>query len=162
MSNSDLQIDMEDEDGVSSKAEPGHSVRADLILSIIKLSMIKLYRARKEKATAPPPPPATNVRTGLPRAGSVPPNNPATQPAVQVAQNNTLLGNLVPYLHYQAFLQSLLRTLDNFDFIMKSFGLSMSVRRKDNGQIGGLDWVGLTGVGDGFRDGSLDVTLEDR
>jgi hypothetical protein len=52
--------------------------------------------------------------------------------------------------------------LDNFDSIMKSFGLSMSVRRKDNGQIGGLDWVGLTGVGDGLRDGSLDVTLEDR
>jgi hypothetical protein len=150
--------DLEDEtDGIPLKG----SAKADLILSIIKMSMFRLYRSRKRNKGQEPEaqskslPPAKST-TGPTK--SIQPNPNVTK----TAEPPTLLGTLVPYLYYQAFLRRLLGILADFQEIISSFGLRMGIKRKDSGEVGGLNWDGLLGRAGGMEDGSIDVTLEDR
>jgi hypothetical protein len=52
--------------------------------------------------------------------------------------------------------------LAEFKRTIASFGLDLGIRRKDSGEVGGLDWASLVGGTDGYKDGSIDVTLEGR
>lgn len=144
------------------------SARADLILSIVKMSMLKIYRERRSpkpdpealvpnKEVQPPP----RMKGGVRSKANQPTPTPAKTPPVKTM---TILGTLVPYLYYQAFLRRLLRILSEFKKTIDSFGLDLGIRRKDDGQVGGLDWAGLVGgSGEGdHKDGSVDVTLENR
>jgi hypothetical protein len=143
------------------------SAKADLILSIVKMSMLKIYRERSAPKAAEPEP-ATKETSGpsRPKAGtrSKPgqPPSAAVKPVPPSLAKATVFGTLVPYLHYQAFLRRLLQVLAEFKRTIVSFGLDLGIRRKDSGVVGGLDWASLVGGSDGYKDGSIDVTLEGR
>jgi hypothetical protein len=151
-----------DEDGPKTS-----SAKADLILSIVKMSMLKIYRERSAPKAAEPEP-ATKETSGpsRPKAGvrSKPgqPPSAAVKPVPPPLAKATVFGTLVPYLHYQAFLGRLLQVLKEFKRTIASFGLDLGIRRKDSGKVGGLDWASLVGGTDGYKDGSIDVTLEGR
>ncbi|KAG7529521.1 hypothetical protein FFLO_05589 [Filobasidium floriforme] len=143
------------------------SAKADLILSIVKMSMLKIYRERSAPKAVEPEP-ATEEISGpsRPKAGtrSKPgqPPSAAVKPVQPPSAKATVFGTLVPYLHYQAFLGRLLQVLGEFRKTIGSFGLDFGIRRKDSGVVGGLDWASLVGGTDGYKDGSIDVTLEGR
>lgn len=151
-----------DEDGPKKS-----SAKADLILSIVKMSMLKIYRERSAPKAAEPEP-ATKETSGpsRPKAGAR--SRPSQPPSAAVKSlppslaKATVFGMLVPYLHYQAFLGRLLQVLKEFKRTIASFGLDLGIRRKDSGKVGGLDWASLVGGTDGYKDGSIDVTLEGR
>ena len=137
------------------------SAKADLILSIIKMSMLKIYRERK--APKPAEPEAASKEVPVRTKGGARPKPVQTTPAVtKTPPTGTILGMLVPYLHYQAFLHRLLEILIEFKKTIASFGLDLGIRRKDSGEVGGLDWASLVGGSEGYKDGSIDVTLEGR
>ena len=150
--------DLEDEaDGVSLKG----SAKADLILSIIKMSMFRLYRSRNRNKGQEPEASTKNLPPAKSTTGPI----KLIQPNPVVAKTTdtpNLLGTLVPYLYYQAFLHRLLGILADFQKTISSFGLRMAIKRKDSGEVGGLNWDGLLGRAGGMEDGSIDVTLEDR
>jgi hypothetical protein len=143
------------------------SAKADLILSIVKMSMLKIYRERSAPKAVEPEP-ATKEISGpsRPKAGarSKPgqPSSAAVKPVQPPSAKATVFGTLVPYLHYQAFLERLLQVLAEFKRTIASFGLDLEIRRKDSGEVGGLDWASLVGGTDGYKDGSIDVILEGR
>lgn len=132
------------------------------MMSIVKMSMLKVYRDRKAPKPATVPDPAPKEAPARGKAGAK--NKPAQPPApiVKPVPPVTILGALVPYLHYQAFLQRLLGILSEFRKTIESFGLGLGIRRKDNGEVGGLDWASLVGGTESYKDGSCDVTLEGR
>jgi hypothetical protein len=150
--------DLEEGEGVISRRG---SARADLVLSIIKMSMLRLYRARKRPPVQEVDSSGKNVLPSKSLAGPAKPLQPVKL-SVKPLDLPTLLGTLVPYLYYQAFLHRLLEVLSEFKRTIDSFGFQMDIKRKDSGEVGGLNWGALVGTAGEMQDGSIDVTLEDR
>ena len=123
--------------------------------------MFRVYRSRGRTKGQEPEAPNKSLPPSKSTTGPAKPNQP-NQAIAKTAESPTLLGTLVPYLYYQAFLHRLLEILADFQKTISSFGLSMGIKRKDSGAVGGLNWDGLLGRAGGMEDGSIDVTLEDR
>lgn len=131
------------------------------------MGMLKIYRERSApKAVEAEPTTKELSGPSRPKAGAR--AKPSQTPSATVkspqppSAKATVFGTLVPYLHYQAFLGRLLQVLAEFKRTIASFGLDLGIRRKDSGEVGGLDWASLVGGTDGYKDGSIDVTLEGR
>lgn len=86
------------------------SPRANLLASLLRLGMLRIYRSRQ----------SASLETG---------NNP-----------DQLLAPVVAYMHYQAFCQHLFHILEGFQCAIHDVGLDLEIRKSTGGLTGGLDW----------------------
>lgn len=93
------------------------STQANLLAALLRLGMLKTYRAR---------------------------NSPSTE---SKPFRDRLLAPVVAYMHYQAFCQHLLRILEGFQTAMRTAGFELDIIKSTGGPTGGLDWAGLIGDG---------------
>lgn len=161
------QVDLDELDQETLSAQ-AISPTADLIFSVAKLCMLRVYRSRKLDLGAQAEGMASQTsfesQRSTARATSLAPveanNNAASQS--QTSQLPTILGSLVPYLKYQAFLNKILYLVHQFKITVNALGLELDVKRFDDGKLGGMDWARLIGKGEQAREGLLQMYLEGR
>lgn len=91
------------------------STRANLLSSLLRLGMLRIYRSRSS-----------------PRPEKIP-------------SPDRLLAPVVAYMHYQAFCQHLFHILEGFRRAMRDAGLELEIRKSTGGSTGGLDWDAFMG-----------------
>lgn len=110
-----------DTDDLSEEQRNGSitiSTQANLLASLLRLGMLRIYRSRK----------SSSLETG---------NSSSTR----------LLAPVVAYMHYQAFCQHLFRILEGFQQALHAAGVDLEIRKSTGGLTGGLDWEGFMGKG---------------
>ena len=108
-----LQVDTDDAFEEQKIGSLTISTQANLLAALLRLGMLKIYRARKATATEFKP------------------------------SQNRLLAPVVAYMHYQAFCRHLIQILEGFEAAMRTAGFQLDIIKSTGGPTGGLNWDGL-------------------
>ncbi|GHJ88612.1 hypothetical protein NliqN6_5014 [Naganishia liquefaciens] len=114
----ELVFEMVDTDDTFEEQKNGSvtiSTQAILLAALLRLGMIKIYRARKAAAIEGKP------------------------------SQDRLLAPVIAYMHYQAFCRQLFQILRGFQIAMQTAGFQLEILKSTGGPSGGLDWDGLIG-----------------